>query len=233
MKPLPVHERFFTWQGEGIHLGRSAYFIRTFGCPVKCPWCDSAGTWHPDHTPRNVEKAEIEQLVADAHASGCDFVVLTGGEPTIHDLSALTSALRAKNLPVHIETCGAFPYRGEFDWVTLSPKWWSLPLEENLSTASEFKIIVEDENSITKWTKQLPLADMGVPVWLHPEWSLLNDDSRRDQGKAVLQSISEWVKEHGSPYRAGYQMHKVYDVDRLDPNSRELVPLGGDPNKGY
>src|SRR5690606_10755697 len=50
----PVHEQFHTWQGEGVHMGRSAYFIRTFGCPVKCPWCDSAGTWHPDHIPAKV-----------------------------------------------------------------------------------------------------------------------------------------------------------------------------------
>jgi 7-carboxy-7-deazaguanine synthase len=233
LKPLPVHERFFTWQGEGIHLGRSAYFIRTFGCPVKCPWCDSAGTWHPDHTPKNVEKAEVEDLVSSVIASKCEFVVITGGEPTIHDLSPLTSALHQEKIPVHVETCGAFPFRGDFDWVTLSPKWWKLPLEENISKASEFKIIVEDESSIEKWSQQFPLADFDVPVWLHPEWSALNDQANPQRKKMVLSSISNWVKEHGAPFRAGYQLHKLYDVDRLDPNSRELVPLGGDPNNGY
>ncbi len=233
MKKLPIHERFFTWQGEGVHLGRSAYFIRTYGCPVKCPWCDSAGTWHPDHTPKNVEKAEVDELVSAVVQSKCDFVVITGGEPTIHDLSFLTSALHQEKIPVHIETCGAFSFRGDFDWVTLSPKWWKLPMEENLSKASEFKIIVEDELSVEKWVKKIQLADFDVPVWLHPEWSALNDQENPERKISVLSSISNWVKEHGSPFRAGYQMHKVYDVDRLDPNSRELVPLGGDPNKGY
>lgn len=233
MKKLPIHERFFTWQGEGVHLGRSAYFIRTYGCPVKCPWCDSAGTWHPDHTPKNVEKAEVDELVSAVVQSKCDFVVITGGEPTIHDLSSLTSALHQEKIPVHVETCGAFPFRGDFDWVTLSPKWWKLPMEENLSKASEFKIIVEDELSVEKWAKQIQLADFDVPIWLHPEWSALNDETNPKRKISVLSSISNWVKEHGSPYRAGYQMHKVYDVDRLDPNSRELVPLGGDPSKGY
>jgi len=233
LKKLPIHERFFTWQGEGVHLGRSAYFIRTYGCPIKCPWCYSAGSWHREYTPDNIEKAEIEELVSSVVESKCDFVVLTGGEPTIHDLSGLTSALHAEKIPVHVETCGAFNFRGDFDWVTLSPKWWKLPLEENLSKASEFKIIVEDENSISKWVEQIPLLEFGVPVWLHPEWSALNDKSNSERGKTVLESISNWVKEHGSPYRAGYQMHKVYDVDRLDPNSRELVPLGGEPKNGY
>ena len=233
MKKLPVHERFFTWQGEGVHLGRSAYFIRTYGCPVKCPWCDSAGTWHPDHTPKNVEKAEVDELVSAVVQSKCDFVVITGGEPTIHDLSSLASALHQEKIPVHVETCGAFPFRGDFDWVTLSPKWWKLPMEENLSKASEFKIIVEDETSVEKWAKQIQLADFDVPVWLHPEWSALNDKDNPERKIKVLSTISNWVKEHGTPFRAGYQMHKIYDVDRLDPNSRELVPLGGNPNNGY
>jgi 7-carboxy-7-deazaguanine synthase len=166
LKKLPVHERFFTWQGEGVHLGRSAYFIRTFGCPVKCPWCDSAGTWHPDHTPKDVEKAEVDELVSAVVQSKCDFVVITGGEPTIHDLSHLTSALHQEKVLVYIETCGAFPFRGDFDWITLSPKWWKLPLAENLSKASEFKIIVEEESSIEKWVEEIPLAKFGVPVWL-------------------------------------------------------------------
>ena len=74
-------------------MGKSAYFIRTYGCPVKCPWCDSAGTWHPEYTPGNIEKAEIEELISFIRSSGCDFVVLTGGEPTIHDLTPLTTAI--------------------------------------------------------------------------------------------------------------------------------------------
>ncbi|MGE4550559.1 MAG: 7-carboxy-7-deazaguanine synthase QueE [Opitutales bacterium] len=232
MNPLPVHERFNTWQGEGCHLGKAAYFIRLHGCPVKCSWCDSAGTWHPDHTPDDVEKADPEKLAEDAFASGCEIVVLTGGEPAIHDLIDLTHALRIRSLPVHIETCGAYPLLGEFDWITLSPKWDVLPLDENLAEAHELKIIVEDETSIEKWVTELADRYQKDQVWLHPEWSLLNDESRRAEGQKVLSRISEWVKEHGKPYRAGYHLHKVYEVDQQDPGSRPLVPLGGDPLQG-
>ncbi|MFP6855407.1 MAG: 7-carboxy-7-deazaguanine synthase QueE [Opitutales bacterium] len=232
MNPLPVHERFHTWQGEGCHLGKSAYFIRLHGCPVKCAWCDSAGTWHPDHTPDDIEKADPETLAEDAFSSGCEIVVLTGGEPAIHDLIDLTHALRIRSLPVHIETCGAYSLRGEFDWVTLSPKWDALPLDENLAEAHELKIIVEGEHSIAKWVDELDGRYQTDQVWLHPEWSLLNDEARGEEGKAVLALISEWVKEHGKPYRAGYQLHKVYQVDQQDSGVRPLVPLGGDPDKG-
>jgi asparagine synthase (glutamine-hydrolysing) len=60
---LPIYETFHAWQGEGTHLGRSAFFIRTFGCPVHCPWCDSAGTWHPDYIPDKVDRLSVDLLV--------------------------------------------------------------------------------------------------------------------------------------------------------------------------
>ena len=225
MKPLLVNERFHTWQGEGVHLGKSAYFIRFQGCPVKCPWCDSAGTWHPDWIPPDVEKANPADLADAAAGSGCEIVVLTGGEPTIHDLADLTTELSGRGLPVHVETCGGYPFRGHFDWVTLSPKWWQLPLDENLRLADEIKIIVEDTESIAKWARELEGRYQADIVWLNPEWSQVKNPQ-------VLESISNWVKAHGKPYRAGYQLHKVYDVDRLDPGAHPLAPLGGDPAKG-
>jgi len=220
MKPLPVNECFHTWQGEGVHLGKSAYFIRLQGCPVKCPWCDSAGTWHPDWKPQDLQKVSPQTLAQQAKDSHCEIVVITGGEPTIYDLSDLTQELSNHNLPVHLETCGGFPLQGHFDWITLSPKWWQLPLDENLQLAHELKIIVEDTDSITKWTEELKDRHHCQHIWLHPEWSQV-------QNPQVLESISNWVKTHGPPYRAGYQLHKVYNVDQLDPNSRPNIPLGG------
>lgn len=233
MNLLPLNERFHTWQGEGCHLGKSAYFIRLQGCPVKCPWCDSASTWHPEHLPPEVEKADPETLAEDAFASGAEIVVLTGGEPAVHDLLDLTHALRSRSLPVHLETCGAFPLRGDFDWITLSPKWDALPLDENLAAAHELKIIVEDETSIEKWTAELADRHQVETVWLHPEWSLLNHPDRKEQADRVLQAISRHVKTHGPPYRAGCQLHKLYQVDQQDPGSRPPAPLGGDPGLGY
>jgi 7-carboxy-7-deazaguanine synthase len=226
MKHLPIHELFYTWQGEGLHAGRSAFFIRTYGCPVKCPWCDSAGTWHPDYIPGSIERLLPEHLADLARSHSPDFVVITGGEPAIHDLSDLTGALHGYGLPVHLETSGAFPLRGEFDWVTVSPKWWKLPLPENLARASELKIIVEDENSIDRWNREIGTLVTTEHVWLHPEWS-------QRENPVVLHSISDWVKAHGAPFRAGWQLHKCYQVDLLDVRSRPAVPLGGNPALGY
>lgn len=242
---LPVHEQFYSFQGEGLHAGKAAYFIRTFGCPVHCPWCDSAGTWHPDYVPDKVNRIGEAELVAAAAASNAEFVVVTGGEPAIHDLNPLVDALHSAGLKAHLETSGAFPIQGGFDWITLSPKRWKLPLAENIERADEFKIIVDSVDAIKEYATILAAAGdlspsdsnsttpgrgsrppKGKPVWLHPEWSLREDSK-------ILNAITDWVKAHGAPYRAGWQLHKPYRADLLDPKSAQAAPLGGDPEKGY
>ncbi|EIQ01477.1 organic radical activating enzyme [Opitutaceae bacterium TAV1] len=224
---LPVYETFFTWQGEGCHMGRAAFFIRTFGCPVKCAWCDSAGTWHPDWVPADVPRIAVDELAAHARATAAVFAVVTGGEPTIHDLRPLTAALRAAGLPAHLETSGAYPVRGDFAWITVSPKWARPPLPENLRRASELKLIVEDADSIRRWWDAIGDEVSAVRhVWLHPEWS-------RREDPAVLGAISAWIKTHGDPFRAGWQLHRLYNVDALDTRARPAIPLGGDPARGY
>lgn len=222
---LPIHERFYTFQGEGLHAGRAAFFIRTFGCPVHCPWCDSAGTWHPDYVPARIERFSPEDLAAEAAASGAEFTVLTGGEPAIHDLTPLCEALHARKQKVHLETSGAFPIRGAFDWITLSPKRWKPPLRENIARSDEFKIIVDDPGAIEEYANMIEPSATS-PVWLHPEWS-------RHEDPLILGAITAWVKKHAAPYRAGWQMHKHYAADLDDPRAASPAPLGGDPNRGY
>lgn len=202
---LPVHERFTTFQGEGCHAGRKAAFIRLFGCPVHCPWCDSAGTWHPDHIPTTIDRLAPEALAEEAAATQPEFVVITGGEPAIHNLGPLTTALHARQLPVHLETSGAFPLRGSFDWVTLSPKRWKMPCAEALAAASEFKLIIDEPRALAFYEAELKLSTRPCPVWLHPEWS------QRDN-PVILQQIIDAVHGQGAPFRAGWQLHKLYKV---------------------
>ncbi|WP_295821681.1 7-carboxy-7-deazaguanine synthase QueE [uncultured Deinococcus sp.] len=227
----PVHERFYTWQGEGVHLGRAAYFIRLYGCPQACPWCDSAGTWHRDYRPDSVKLMSAQELadVVQAESPEGAFVVVTGGEPILFDLAPLVDALHATGRRVHIETSGIAPLRGDIDWVTLSPKpFGQWPEASVVDRADEVKIIVHDVADIQAGLDTLPgLRDEAV-VWLHPEWS-----RARDRDTAVLNAITEAVKANPR-LRAGYQMHKLYRADDLDVHSdKRLVPLGGNAKLGY
>ena len=205
MSALPVYETFTSFQGEGVHLGRKAHFIRLFGCPVHCPWCDSAGTWHPDHVPASIDRIAPAQLAEAAAASRPAFVVITGGEPAIHDLTALTTALRERSLRAHLETSGAFRIRGAFDWVTVSPKRWKPPVAEAVTRADEFKLIIDEPGEVNRWRAALGLDVADVPVWLHPEWS------RRDE-PTIRAAILDAVSRLGDPYRAGWQVHNEFGV---------------------
>lgn len=222
----PVNETFLSWQGEGVHMGRKAFFIRLQGCPVRCEWCDSASTWHPSHVPEKVRKAGPEELAREAAESRPEFVVLTGGEPCVHDLRPLVAALGAVGLPAHLETCGAFDISGGLAWVTVSPKWAKPPLPAALERADEVKLIIEATDSADRWTQAVGGRWLARHVWLHPEWSRRGD-------AAVLSAITERVKRLGAPYRAGWQVHKPYSADSADPRARPPAPLGGDPSKGF
>ena len=222
----PVYETFHSWQGEGVHLGKSTFFIRLFGCPVHCPWCDSAGTWHPDYVPDRIEKIEAAELADFAAKAKPDLVVVTGGEPVIHDLECLTDALETSGLSRHLETSGCHEISGDWDWITLSPKRESPPVESALNQANEFKVIVDSERSIDEWTEFLSGQIDSRPIWLHPEWS-------QHSNAEILNRITEFVKERGSPFRAGVQAHKYYQADILDPSSAKPNPLGGNPKLGY
>ena len=227
---LPIHEQFYSFQGEGAHSGRAAYFIRTFGCPVHCPWCDSAGTWHPNYTPKNITRLEPQALVQQVTQTAAEFTVITGGEPAIHDLTALTDALHAAGQATHLETSGAFPIRGTFDWITLSPKRWKRPLAENVARANEFKIIVDRPTAVSEYVSMLLECGIDLSeqhcIWLHPEWTQRNNP-------AVLNAITDWIKQNGSPYRAGWQLHKNYAADLMDSRSAPAAPLGGEPQNGF
>lgn len=228
----PVHERFYSWQGEGVYAGRAAFFIRLFGCPVKCPWCDSAGTWHPDYVPKHINRMTPEALADEVEASKAPIVIVTGGEPTIHDLRPLLKELkRIPNLRVHLETMGGFPILGVFDWITLSPKWARLPLPENVRRADEIKLIVGTPTELWEWVSYLgtdlilEMEKDNRSIWLHPEWSKRNDPK-------VLNAITEAVKRLPTVLRAGYQLHKLFKADSADNRSAPTAPLGGNPALG-
>ena len=120
-KPVtyPVMERFPTLQGEGAWTGHAAWFIRLGGCDVGCAWCDVKESWPVEAHPQ----VEVETLVKEAVDSGLSLVVVTGGEPCMHTLDALTQWLQAAGLATHVETSGAHP---------LSGSWTFRPASANL-----------------------------------------------------------------------------------------------------
>lgn len=221
-------------------MGRGAYFIRSQGCPLHCSFCDSAGTWHRDHTPPALTPLTPEQFGKVVDETNTKLVVLTGGEPALWEWSPYLKRLNA-SIEVTMETSGAYEIADEtyrmLDLLTVSPKRSKMPLAINLTNADEIKLIIEKPEDITFWLNKLTnlTACFNIDefcsinpkktIWLHPEWS-------QRENPLVLNEITKWVK--ACPQlRAGYQLHKLYQCDQLDPNSIAPAPLGGCIKNGY
>ena len=85
---------------------------------------------------------------------------------------------------------------------------------------------MDGEAALEEWKKYLKPYSLKVPIWVNIEWSL------RDI-KKLKEKITTFVKEHGFPYRVGYQFHKLFQADEMDGNSKPNVPLGGNLDLGY
>ena len=164
---LPVMEHFYTLQGEGVHTGKAAYFVRLGGCDVGCVWCDVKESWEAGKHPL----WKIEDLVKTITQTPAQIVVITGGEPLMHDLGHLTKALHRAGLRTHIETSGSSPLSGELDWITLSPKKFKAPLPEVLPFAHELKIVVFNKSDFAWAEEWAEKVAVDCKLFLQPEWS--------------------------------------------------------------
>lgn len=193
----PVMEHFHTIQGEGVHSGKSAYFIRTGGCDVKCWWCDVKDSWDEEKHP----KVPVENLVEVAKASNPAFVVITGGEPLLHDLNALIDGLHKAGLKVHIETSGSSELRGNPDWVTLSPKRFKPPVDSIYPFVNELKVVVLTKKDLVWAEEHATKCPEGTALLLQPEW---------DSPKSIP-LILEYVKANPH-WGISLQTHKFLNI---------------------
>ncbi len=199
IKPtFPIVETFHSVQGEGAWMGASAFFIRLALCDVGCWFCDTKESWSAKRHPQT----SIEELVQNAIAVNPAIVVITGGEPLMHDLTDLTAALHHAGLRRHLETSGAHPFSGNFEWVTLSPKRSKPPHESVYPHASELKVVISQAADF-EWAKQQSeqVSDR-VLRYLQPEWS----------SKDSAHLIFEYVKQHPE-WRLSLQSHKLLGVE--------------------
>lgn len=194
---LPLMEEFYTIQGEGFHKGTAAYFIRVGGCDVGCHWCDVKESWNAaTHPP-----TDVMQIVDNA-AKYSDTIVITGGEPLTWDMSFITSELKKKGLKIHIETSGAYPLTGQWDWICLSPKKLKLPTAEIYKKAHELKVIVFNQHDLKFAEEQAAKVNKNCILYLQPEWS------KRDK---VIPMIVDYVMKHPK-WKVSLQTHKYLNI---------------------
>ena len=194
---LPIVETFHSVQGEGAWAGTNAFFIRLGGCDVGCPWCDTKQSWNARRHPLR----SIADLVTEAEAAKPAIVVITGGEPLMHNLDGLTDQLRTANLRLHLETSGAHPFSGQFDWVTFSPKPTKAPHPSIYSQTSELKVVVSQAIDLEWAEAQAAQVPASALKFLQPEWNSPNSQSL----------IFDYVLQHPE-WRISLQTHKFMQI---------------------
>ena len=195
---LPLMEAFYTIQGEGYHSGKSAFFLRIGGCDVGCHWCDVKESWNADlHPPTEIYKM-IDQILAYPAKT----VVVTGGEPLMWNMQPLTDRLHNNGMSVHIETSGAYPLSGDFDWICLSPKKNNPPKDAIIPLTNELKIIIHNLNDF-KWAEQYAAkCSSNCKLYLQPEWSKVQE---------MMPHITDYVMKHPK-WNVSLQTHKYMGI---------------------
>ena len=195
---LPLMEEFYTIQGEGYHTGKAAYFIRLGGCDVGCHWCDVKESWDAELHPLT----PADQIIENAKKYPSKTVVITGGEPLLYNLDYLTKGLQAAGIKTFMETSGAYPLSGSWDWICLSPKKFKAPLPDVLAAAGELKVIVFNKSDFTWAEEHARMVGKDCKLYLQPEWSKSAD---------MLPLIIPYVMENPR-WEISLQTHKYLNI---------------------
>jgi 7-carboxy-7-deazaguanine synthase len=193
----PIVETFHSLQGEGYWSGVNAFFIRLGGCDVYCSWCDQKETWNAKRHPQRL----ISSLAKEVSEVKPAIVVITGGEPLLHDLNPLTSAIKTLGLRVHLETSGAHSFSGNFDWVTFSPKPFKQPHDTIFDRADELKVVVASPKDLQWAETQAKKVRPTTLKYLQPEWD----------SPASKESIFNYILAHPE-WRMSLQTHKFLEI---------------------
>ena len=195
MKTIPVCEIFESIQGEGRFAGVSAVFLRTAGCNLDCSWCDSTYSL----TREDADDLTVEEIASRVVASKARHLVITGGEPLLHQEALMRLAAAVDDIEIEIETNGTIEPRIEGAFYSVSPKLASAQpdgpsairaevLKAFLTVDSIFKFVVSTEED---WQQMLDVVEaVGIParsVYVMPQGT--SDEQIRSSAIVLMPQI--------------------------------------------
>ena len=180
-----INEIFYSLQGEGANAGTPAVFVRFSGCNLRCSFCDTDFNEYTEMT--------AEEILDRIGQYPSNFVVLTGGEPSLQTDDALLEALHEQDYVIAIETNGTRELPFGIDWVTVSPKEGSKVV---LQEADEVKVVYTGQDVVQ-------YLDINAECYyLQPCWKDGHDN--REEVIAYCLEHPEWS--------LSVQLHKILNI---------------------
>ncbi len=192
-----IVETFHSIQGEGYWTGVNAFFIRLAGCDVFCPWCDQKETW----SMRKYPLINVKNLSKKLEKIRTNHIIITGGEPLLHNLDFLTDEIIKAGKKVHLETSGSHPFSGNFDWVTFSPKPYKKPHFSIYEKVNELKVVISEKKDFLWAESEAKKLNNNTLKYLQPEWNNLKTQTL----------IFDYIKQNPD-WRLSLQTHKFMGV---------------------
>ena len=204
-----IKEIFLTLQGEGVHAGRRAVFLRFAGCNLWtgreedraaaiCQFCDTDFVGMDGENGGRYEADALAAKVADLWGDGLTdrYVVITGGEPMLQVDDVIIDALHAQSFTIAIESNGTLPAHPGIDWVCISPKAGSVVVQRH---GHELKLVWPQPGS--------DVAEM-------ERWDFANhliqpmDSGDADSNRTNVEAATRFVMDHPK-WRLTLQNHKI------------------------
>ena len=224
---MKISELFTSIQGEGNYSGIPTIFIRFFGCPLRCTWCDSQYTWdNKVGRRRYTEYTEQELLKYSLQRPNVRLVCITGGEPLADynrsDLFNLVKRLAIRK-SISVETSGCFVLP---EWRELVTSWvWDVKLpgsgewESNLldelvklESKDQVKFVIKDLDDLEvaiKVYKDYKLEQIsGLTILWSPVYNSFIDIESVQAHRDLLERIAKTVIRLGGSNRISLQVHK-------------------------
>jgi 7-carboxy-7-deazaguanine synthase len=204
-----VKEIFLTLQGEGVHAGRRAVFLRFAGCNLwtgreedrsaaVCQFCDTDFVGMDGENGGRYDADALAAKVTQLWGGGTDhrYVVITGGEPMLQVDDAIVDALHAHGFTIAIESNGTIATHPGIDWVCISPKAGSDVIQHN---GDELKLVWPQPGSDTA----------AMESWNFQNYLIQPMDSGDESlNRANIEAATAFVNAHPK-WRLSLQNHKI------------------------
>ena len=204
-----VKEIFLTLQGEGVHAGRRAVFLRFSGCNLWtgreedrasaiCQFCDTDFVGMDGTNGGRYDAGALAAKVVEQWGEGADdrYVVITGGEPMLQVDDAIVDALHAHGFTIAIESNGTLPVHPRIDWVCISPKAGSQTVQQS---GDELKLVWPQPGSDTAAMEQWKFASFLIQPM---------DSGSSESNAANVDAAMDFVMAHPK-WRLSLQNHKI------------------------